>query len=168
MKISQYLKPCQIALGLVSGHIDEIDPEKDQAKEKTRLKSEAIDELIGLFDKSGEIRNLSKFTNDFINREKSGSTALENGIALPHIRSMQPRKTVIIFARSQDGVWFDSIDGGLTHVFFGISAPKYDDKDFYRFHKWISTAFIQEEWLKDALLWAEDEHEIIKILGHLH
>ncbi|MHC4871370.1 MAG: PTS sugar transporter subunit IIA [Planctomycetota bacterium] len=168
MNISRFLKPSQIKLGLASGHIDQINPDKDEAAEKSRLKDEVIDELIELFDASGEIRNLSKFKKDFINREKADSTALENGISFPHIRSMQPRKTVIVFARSEAGVWFNSLDAELTHIFFGIAAPEYADKEMFRFHKWISNAFMNEDWLKDALLSAEDEHEIIKILGHLH
>lgn len=168
MNISRYLKPDQIKLEISCGSLDGIDPDKDLDREKSRLKGEVIDELTQLFEVSGEIRNSSKFTKDFINREKVHSTGIGEGIALPHIRSMQPRKTVIIFARSQDGVWYDAIDEKPTYIFFGITAPEYEDKEFYRFHKWISNAFVTEEWLKDALLWAEDEHEVIKILGHLH
>jgi hypothetical protein len=37
-----------------------------------------------------------------------------------------------------------------------------------KFHKWISNAFLQDEWLPAALLAAEDEHEIIRILTQIH
>ena len=168
MNISRYLKSSQIRLGLVSGHLDQADPEKDPDKERARLKEAVMEELTGLFELSGAIRNRSKFFRDFQNRERSGTTGIGGGIALPHIRSLQPRRTVIVFARTQEGVWYDALDGELTHIFFGIAAPEYDDREFYSFHKWISNAFLQEDWLPAALLAAEDEHEIIKILGQLH
>lgn len=167
MNISQYLRPQQVKLGLCSGHLDDIDPEKDRTRELVRLKDEVVDELVALFGVSGQIRNTAKFTRDFLNRERSGTTAIGEGIALPHIRSMQPRRTVVVFARTQHGVWFDAIDAAPVHIFFGIAAPEYEDAHFYKFHKWISRAFVNEDWLRDALLWAADEHEIIKILGHL-
>jgi len=168
MNISRYLTIDRIQLGMRHGHLDEVGADADPDRERERLKEEVIDELIALFDRSGQLLNLSKFRKDFVNRERVDSTGLTEGIALPHIRTRQARKTVIVFARSQEGVWFDAMDGQPTHIFFGITAPEWDDREFYKFHKWISTAFVQEEWLRDALLWAEDEHEIIKILGNLH
>ncbi|MHC4884347.1 MAG: PTS sugar transporter subunit IIA [Planctomycetota bacterium] len=168
MNVSRYLKSNQIQLGMLNGHLDEVDPEQDREHELVRLKDEVIGELCALFSLSGEIRNETKFRKDFINREKRASTALEGGIAIPNLRSLQPRRTVIIFARTQDGVWFDAPDGEPSHVFFGLTAPEYEDREFQKFYKWITTAFTQEEWLRDALLWADDEHEVLKILGHLH
>jgi mannitol/fructose-specific phosphotransferase system IIA component (Ntr-type) len=167
MNLPRYLRPEQIQLGLAHGHLDTIDPDRDREDEKERLKAEVIEELSELFEVSGEIRNPTKFRKDFVNREKLGSTAIGGGVALPHVRSMQPRKTVVVFARTREGVWFDPLDGELTHIFFGITAPEYDDRDFYRFHKRISNAFVSEEWLPEALLEAEDEHEVLKILSNL-
>lgn len=168
MEITRFLGTECIRLGMLHGHLDQLSPDESEAEGKAKLKLNVIEELTDIFDASGEIRNRTKFHKDFLNRESKGSTAIGPGIAFPHVRSMQPRKTVLIFARSQEGVWFDAIDGKLTHIFFGISGPTYDDKEFIRFHKWISTAFVQEDWLFNALLWAPDEHEILKILGHLH
>lgn len=167
MYVSRYLKPEYVQLGLVGGHVDTIDPEKDPERERDRLKNEVINELATLFEKTGQIRNRTKFLNDLINREKRASTAVGEGIAVPHVRSMQPRKLALIFARSRDGVWYDSPDGEPVHIFFGITAPPYDDKVFLQFYKWIAQSFLQEDWLAPALLEAEDEHEIIGILSSL-
>lgn len=168
MNVARYLTPELVRLGMVDGHLDEIDPEKNPDAERERLKLAVIAELCDLFEASGEIRNRSKFEKDFIYRERQSSTGLCDGVAIPHVRSMQPRRTVVVFARTADGVWFDSMDGEPTHLFFGITAPEYDDAEFIAFYKWISTAFVQEEWLPRALMNAEDEHEIIGILGRIH
>ncbi len=167
MYIARYLKPEFVQLGLRNGHLDEIDPEKDEERERDRLKWEVVEELADLFDKTGVVRNRSKFLADFVHREKQGSTALGGGIAVPHVRSMQPRDFAIIFARSREGVWYDAPDGEPVHVFFGITAPSYDDKTYLNFYKWVAQSFVQEDWLLDALLAAEDEHEIIRILSGL-
>lgn len=167
MNIARYLSPERIQLGMRHGHLDDIDPEANPRKERERLKDEVIDELVALFDRSEQILNLSKFRRDFVNRERADSTGLPGGVALPHIRTRQARQTVIVLARSRDGVWFDAMDQAPTHLFFGITAPEWDDREFYRFHKWIAAAFVQEEWLADALLYAGDEHEILRILGSL-
>ncbi len=166
--IARYLKPNYVKLGFVGGHLDQIDPEKDPEKERQRLKGEVIEELTDLFMETGVVRNRHKFLNDMINREKRASTAVGSGIAVPHLRSMQPRELALVFARSRDGVEFDSPDGKPVHVFFGITAPEYDDKQSLQIYKWIAQSFLQEVWLMDALLEAEDEHEIIGILSGLH
>lgn len=168
MNISRYLKPSQIQLGMLNGHLDQIDPALDRNRELTRLKLAVIQELCGLFSVTGEIRNEVKFFKDFVYREKQSSTGLEGGIAIPSLRSMQPRKTILLFARSQEGVWFDAADQEPTHIFFGLAAPEYDDREYSKYLKWITASFAEEDWLKDALLWADDEHEVLKILGHLH
>ncbi|MBN2713606.1 MAG: PTS sugar transporter subunit IIA [Planctomycetes bacterium] len=167
MYIARYLKPEYVKLGLINGHLDEIDEEKDLEKEQARLKESVIEELTDLFMLTGQIRNRHKFLLDLVNREKQCSTAVGNGIAVPHVRSMQPRKMAVVFARSHDGVWYDAPDGKPVHIFFGITAPSYDDKAFLQFYKWVAQSFLQEDWLLDALLAAEDEHEIIAILSGL-
>lgn len=166
--IARYLKPEHIKLGLIGGHPDQVDPEKPIEHERARLKREVIGELCELFEQTGVVRNPTKFEKDLIYREKQASTAVGDGIAVPHVRSMQPRSLAVIFARSPDGVWYDAPDNLPVHIFFGIAAPPYDDKVFLQFYKWIAQSFLQEEWLAPALLAAEDEHEIIGILGGLH
>lgn len=167
MYISRYLKPEHIQLGLREGHLDDIDEEKDPLKEQARLKENVIKELGHLFNNTGVIRNESKFILDLINSEKSCSSAVAGGLAVPQIKSMSPKGLGIIFARSIEGVWFDAPDGQLTHIFFGITCPSYDDKAADHFYKWIAQSFLQEDWLEAALLAAEDKHEIIGILSSL-
>jgi PTS system fructose-specific IIC component len=168
MQLMRYLKPEHVRLGLVHGHLDGIDPEKDPAAERARLKEAVIDELVELFDRTGVIRNASKFAKDLRYRESQSSTALGDGIAVPHARSLQPRRLAIVFARSREGVWYDAPDGKPVHIFFGIAGPSYDEREFLQFYKWIAQSWLQEEWLPQALLEAEDEHEVVGILGSLH
>ncbi len=170
VQITRYLRPEVVRLGMVNGHLDEIDPEKDPAKERARLKNEVVDELVDLFMQTGQIRNRSKFHHDLQSRERKASTAIGRGLALPHVRSMQPRQFCMVFARSRDGVEFESPDGEPVHLFFGMAAPTYDERmsaEYLQIYKWIARCFKEEEWLPEALLKAVDEHEIIGILSGL-
>lgn len=170
MQITRYLKPEVVRLGMVGGHRDEIDPEKDPEKELVRLKNEVVEELTDLFMNTNQIRNRNKFHHDLVSRERKASTAIGHGIAVPHVRSMQPRQFCMVFARSRDGVEFASPDGEPVHIFFGMAAPTYDERastDYLNAYKWIATCFKEQDWLADALLQAEDEHAIIAILSGL-
>ncbi len=170
MQITRYLKPELVRLGMVAGHADEIDPEKDETKERGRLKEEALEELTDLFMLTGQIRNRNKFHHDLLSRERKATTAIGNGLAIPHVRSMQPRQFCMVFARSRDGVEFGAPDGEPVHLIFGIAAPSYDEavsNEYLQVYKWIARCFKEEEWLPEALLGAKDEHEIIALLKGL-
>lgn len=58
-----------------------------------------------------------------IERENLASTAIGNGIAIPHLRSPSVEiinKPKIVIGRSQQGIDFNSSDGRPTHLFFLI------------------------------------------------
>lgn len=170
VQITRYLRPEVVRLGMMNGHLDGIDLERDPAKEHARLKDEVVDELTDLFMATGQIRNRSKFHHDLVSRERKASTAIGKGLALPHVRSMQPRQFCMIFARSRDGVEYASPDGEPVHLIFGMAAPSYDERmsnEYLQIYKWIARCFKEEDWLPAALLQAEDEHEIIGILSGL-
>ncbi|MDR1745641.1 MAG: PTS sugar transporter subunit IIA [Planctomycetota bacterium] len=170
MQITRYLKPEVVRLGMANGHLDEIDPEKDPEKERARLKEEVVVELTDLFMNTGQIRNRNKFHHDLLSRERKAATARGGGLAVPHVRSMQLKQFCMVFARSRDGVEYDSPDGEPVHLIFGVGAPSYDEKttaEYLQVYKWIARCFKEEEWLPGALLQAQDEHEIIHILSGL-
>lgn len=170
VQITRYLKPEVVRLGMMNGHLDEMDPEKDPEKERIRLKEEVVNELTDLFMQTGQIRNRNKFHHDLLSRERKATTGIGGGLALPHVRSMQPKGFCMVFARSRDGVEYASLDGGPVHIFFGLAAPSYDERmsnEYLQFYKWIARNFKDEEWLPNALLQAADEHEIINILSSL-
>ncbi len=170
VQITRYLKPEVVRLGMMNGHRDGIDPDRDLKKELVRLKEEVMDELTDIFMATGQVRHRAKFHHDLVSRERKASTAIGGGLALPHVRSMQPRQFCMIFARSREGVEFEAPDDEPVHIFFGMAAPSYDDKasnEYLQIYKWIARCFKEEDWLPGALLAAEDEHEIIAILSGL-
>jgi PTS system nitrogen regulatory IIA component len=57
-------------------------------------------------------------------RERLGSTAIGDGIAIPHGKLPSLKGVIGAFARHAAGVDFDSLDGGPTHLFFLLVAPE--------------------------------------------
>jgi mannitol/fructose-specific phosphotransferase system IIA component (Ntr-type) len=136
-------------------------------RHRWHFKEKVIGELAALFSQSGEIRNEHKFYVDMVNRERKASTAIGEGLAVPHVRSMQPRRLVLCFARSSRGIDYFSPDGEPVHIFFGVAAPSYDDGVYLRLYKWLAHAFTREDWLRDALMSAEQPGEVIRIIKSL-
>jgi len=61
--------------------------------------------------------------NELLQREKMHSTAMENGVAFPHLRSPENSPIAGPFAligRCREGTEFGSPDGKATHLFFLI------------------------------------------------
>jgi len=167
MNLARYLRPELIDLDLTVA----VEPrdEEEAARDyfRWRIKEEVIARLVRLFELSGEIRNPTRLGKDIIYREKQVSTGLQDGLALPHVRSLQARSLVVVFARSVEGVEFLSLDGKPAHIFFALAAPPYDDDLFLECYRWVGRAFTEEFWLYDALLEAATPDEVLSILHGL-
>lgn len=59
-----------------------------------------------------------------LNREQLGSTAVGNGVAIPHGKVPGLDRIIAIFGRSTKGLDFQSHDEKLTHLFFVLLAPE--------------------------------------------
>lgn len=59
-----------------------------------------------------------------LERERVSTTAIGEGVAIPHGKMPGVKRVCGIFARSPQGVNFDSLDGGLTYLFFLLVAPE--------------------------------------------
>lgn len=86
-------------------------------------KAGVIEEMTQrLFDK-GVINDLELFRDGIHNREAQSSTGLGDGIAMPHAKNAAVTRPAVVFAKSDAGVDYDSLDGQPAHLFFMIAAP---------------------------------------------
>jgi mannitol/fructose-specific phosphotransferase system IIA component (Ntr-type) len=88
-------------------------------------KEEILERLIMPFVQNGDISvdDRSRLLKDLANRESILSTAIEGGIAFPHLRTPADNPVpgpLIHIARCPKGTQFGSRDGSLTHIFFFI------------------------------------------------
>ncbi|GMA54592.1 PTS fructose transporter subunit IIC [Alicyclobacillus contaminans] len=72
----------------------------------------------------GRITDLDKFKEGILAREEETSTGLGDGIAMPHAKNDAVKEATVLFAKSEQGVDYESLDGQPTYLFFMIAAPE--------------------------------------------
>ncbi len=83
----------------------------------------AIDELVALHEKVGNLNNVSDFKKAILAREEKGSTAIGIGIAVPHAKSAAVTNAGLSAMTIPDGIDYKSLDGNPSKLFFMIAAP---------------------------------------------
>lgn len=91
---------------------------------RARTRKEALRELSEALAAHTPEVTPAELLDLLMEREKLGSTAMGDGIAIPHARFDSLERIVVGFGRSRGGVPFESIDGQPTHLFFLLVAPK--------------------------------------------
>lgn len=86
-------------------------------------KGDIIKELISPMIKKRTAISEKSLLKALLNREELGSTAIGNGVAIPHARTSSVKEKAVVFARSKKGQDFDSIDGKPVNLFFMIVSP---------------------------------------------
>ncbi|HEM5498643.1 PTS transporter subunit EIIA [Streptococcus suis] len=87
-------------------------------------KEAVIDEMIAsLVDKS-YVTDFDVFKTGILNREAQTTTGLGDGIAMPHAKNAAVKEATVLFAKSNKGVDYASLDGQPTDLFFMIAAPE--------------------------------------------
>ncbi|HPE88527.1 MAG TPA: PTS sugar transporter subunit IIA [Spirochaetia bacterium] len=86
-------------------------------------KDAAIRELVDTLVSAGKILDAETAYRAVLDREAKGSTGLEEGIAVPHGKTLAARELTIVIGVSPAGVEFGSMDGKPTRLFFLLLAP---------------------------------------------
>ncbi len=160
MQISRYLRPELIKLELET----RIEPDPETGEYTKRAlregKKQVLEEFVTLMDEYARVGNPSKMVNDLYHREKRASTAIGNGIAVPHVRTYQAKEFIISFGRSSEGIEFGAPDNEPVQLFFCMAAPQYDDKIYLRAFKALAEN-LQFDYFRERLLEAEAPYDII-------
>lgn len=104
--------------------LDILDAEAIIPELKSKSKKEAIEEIAVLAAKIDDSINVETLVEVLIEREKLGSTGVGDGVAIPHGKLSSVNKVMAVFARSEEGIDFDSMDGKNAHLFFLLIAPE--------------------------------------------
>lgn len=104
--------------------LDILPPASLIADLKGTSKLEVLDELACVLAASHPQIGKDRLVEVLLEREKLGSTAIGEGIAIPHGKMPRLPGVVAAFGRSGPGVDFQSLDGGLTQLFFLLVAPE--------------------------------------------
>ena len=133
---------------------------------KSSKKEDVMKEMVDALINSGDIekRCRNKLIESLMAREALGSTAIGQGIAIPHAKSDCVEKLVAAFGLSKKGVDFDSLDGELAYIFFLLVAPQDSAGPHLKALARISR-LLKDKYFRDTLRACEDDKAVIKIIS---
>ncbi|MEE0398137.1 MAG: fructose-specific PTS transporter subunit EIIC [Lachnospiraceae bacterium] len=145
MRITELLKKDSVSLGV-----------------KVDSKDAAINYLVDLHARVGNITDKAVFKEGIVKREESGSTAIGEGIAIPHAKNKAVTKAGLAAMTVPEGVDYDSLDGQPTNLIFMIAAPEGGSDVHLEVLSRLSMLLIDEDFRKE-LLASKNVDEFLKV-----
>lgn len=130
---------------------------------RSKDKEGAIEEALKMLLPKVDIKNGSDIIKTLLDREELGSTGIGNNIAIPHARVEEIDGIVSVFARSREGIDFNSLDGKPVHLLFLVLSGEDATNDLLNALSQISKLLLKEN-VKENLLNARDKEELYKII----
>lgn len=130
---------------------------------KVTSKAEAINKLVDLMDKTGNLSNKEEFKNTVLAREELSTTGIGDGIAIPHGKTKAVKNAGLSSMVVKEGVDYDSLDGAPAKLFFMIAAPEAADNLHLEVLARLSTILMDEKF-REKLINASSTNEYLKLI----
>ncbi len=128
-------------------------------------KSEAIDQLIDLQVKGGRIADVEAYKAGILAREEKGSTAVGEGIAIPHAKSEAVKAPSLAAMTVPNGVDYEALDDEPSNLLFMIAAPNDGDVHLEVLSRLMT--ILMDEDFRAKLLAAKDADEFLQIIDDM-
>ena len=116
---------------------------------KATNKEDAIEEMVDKYYQVGVIDDKELYKADILKREAQTSTGIGDGIAMPHARDKAVKRATVLFAKSNAGIDYKSLDGQPAYLFFMIAAPDGADNLHLQALAALSSLLINPELVKN-------------------
>ena len=146
MKITELLKRESIELGV-----------------KVPDKEAAIDKLVSLMDRGGRLKDRTVYKEEILKREAHSSTAVGEGIAIPHAKTAAVKEAGLAAIVVPDGVDYGAFDGSDANLIFMIAAPEGGADLHLEALSRLSTLLMDPDF-KEDLIHAESEEEFLQLI----
>lgn len=128
-----------------------------------KSKAEAIDLLVDLMVRSGNILDKEVYKACVLKRETIGSTGIGEGVAIPHAKTKAVQRAGLAVIVAHDGVDFESLDGEPTKLFFLIAAPDTEDNIHLDVLGRLSVLLMDDDF-RQSLIDAKDKDEFLRLV----
>ena len=135
------------------------------AELKATTKKEVIEELVDILIDAGALEKKikTKLIETLLAREALGSTAIGQGIAIPHGKCENVAKLTAALGISKKGIDFDSLDGEPAYIFFLLVAPIDSAGPHLKALARISR-LLKDKYFREHLKTSKDEKAILKLV----
>ena len=130
---------------------------------KSEDKPAVLHELAQKFPAAEEALHATRVLEVLAEREKISTTAIGEGVAIPHGKLAEADRVHGVFARSKTGIDFASLDGAPTHLFFALIAPEDGAADHLKALARISR-LLKDGAFRARLLKAESGKELFDLI----
>ena len=131
-------------------------------------KKEVIEKLAYILEEEGKLSDKKLYIEDVLDREKESTTGVGRLVAIPHGKSDGVKETSIVFARLNEGVEWDSLDGQPVKLVFLLAVKKQDACDTHlRILSKIAMNLMEDDFI-DGLLSADNEEEIFNLISAIN
>lgn len=114
-------------------------------------KSNVIDELVDLVDNSGNLNDSDEYKEAILAREELSTTAIGEGVAIPHAKNKSVKKACLAAGISKKGIDYEAFDDTLSHLFFMIAAPDGANDTHLEVLSRLSTILMDESFRNDLI-----------------
>lgn len=90
---------------------------------ESTTKEGVIEEVAEVIARVYPGHDKNEIASVLLEREKLGSTGIENGVAIPHAKMKDLNRIIIAVGRSRQGIDFAAHDGKPSYLFFVMLAP---------------------------------------------
>ena len=144
---------------------DFLCPDALSADLKATTKTEAIEELVALMINAGVIEKKAKakVVDILLAREALGSTAIGQGIAIPHGKSDNVGKLTAGLGISKKGINFDALDGEPAYIFFLLLAPVDSAGPHLKALARVSR-LLKDKYFREILKAVKDKKDILELI----
>ena len=125
-------------------------------------KDEAIDKLIALHEKAGNLKDAAKFKEEILKREGHSSTAIGEGIAVPHAKSAAVKAPALSLITVPSGIDYGAPDGKPSDLLFMIAATEDGDVHLEILSRLM--VMLMDADFANALRKAKSAAELLKII----
>ena len=127
-------------------------------------KGQAIDQMVELMAKGGNINDLQRYKEGVLKREEEGTTGIGEGIAIPHAKTDAVSAPGLATMLVPQGVDYDALDGQPVHMnFFLIAAPNTEDNVHLEVLSRLSMLLMDDEFRTNLL----DAADVTEFLAHI-
>jgi PTS system nitrogen regulatory IIA component len=126
-------------------------------------KEDVIKELADLIAQCCPPLISSDLSTALLDREKLGSTGIENGIAIPHAKVPGLEEIIVACGKSDGGLDFDAHDSRATHLFFVLLAPEHSTGIHLKVLARLSR-LLKEQRIRNKLIEAREAQDMYNII----
>jgi PTS system fructose-specific IIC component len=142
--------------------VDLLQKESIELNASVATKDEAIDRLIALQNAGGNLSDIAEYKKGILAREALGSTAVGEGIAIPHAKSESVKRPGLAAMTVPDGVDYKSLDGKPSNLLFMIAAPNDGDVHLEVLSRLMT--ILMDEKFREDLLAAKSADEFLAVI----